>query len=171
MTISRTEAEYLATGIVRARADGVASGLLKPWDKPGIIAAILECRGMPLLAVGAAAYRIAARTDLRTPVALAQPGPHWEGTSVASQRQPARCAEEGHENEPAGDCPRCRAAKADGAWGAALVKAALAQAPRYVEPAVKASRAAERRGARARQVGRSTESPRASALDPHTAAR
>ena len=57
-----------------------------------------------------------------------------------------RCPE--HPEHPAARCPLCEArGEVDHQAGVALVKAALREAPRYVEPAVKASRAAERRGA------------------------
>ena len=86
-----------------------------------------------------------------TPKRMLEAGPWWN----ASRAQAAtvsvvvtRCGE--HPEHPAARCPACEEAnrgEVDHQAGVALVKAALAKAPRYVEPAVKASRAAERRGA------------------------
>ena len=58
-----------------------------------------------------------------------------------------RCPE--HPEHPAARCPECdsRRGEVDHQAGVAAVREALRSAAKYVEPAVKAARAAERRGA------------------------
>ena len=92
-------------------------------------------------------------TDPRTetPKRVLEAGPWWN----ASRAQAAtvsvvvtRCGE--HPEHPAARCPACEEAnrgEVDHQAGVAAVREALRSAAKYVEPAVKAARAAERRGA------------------------
>ncbi len=85
-----------------------------------------------------------------TPKRMLEAGPWWN----ASRAQAAtvsvvvtRCPE--HPEHPAARCPACdsRRGEVDHDAGVAAVREALRSAPRYEPPAVKAARAAERRGA------------------------
>ena len=84
-----------------------------------------------------------------TPKRMLEAGPWWN----ASRAQAAtvsvvvtRCGE--HPEHPAARCPLCETrGEVDHDAGVAAVREALAKAPRYEPPAVKAARAAERRGA------------------------
>ena len=141
--MTRSQAVAVATAVQQVRPE---------WDHPGILAALQAAQGHGTPAeVAAAAFRLAGDLKVRTPGMLAQPGKHWrapaEGGPTVSVIQ-TRCGE--HPANPAARCPECEEAnrgEVDHQAGVALVKAALREAPRYVEPAVKASRAAERRGA------------------------
>ena len=139
--MTRSQAVAVATAVQQVRPE---------WDHPGILAALQAAQGHGTPAeVAAAAFRLAGDLKVRTPGMLAQPGKHWrapaEGGPTVSVVVP-RCPE--HPEHPAARCPLCEArGEVDHQAGVALVKAALREAPRYVEPAVKASRAAERRGA------------------------
>lgn len=100
MTISKVDAQALATFIGRCRPD---------WDHPGIVAAIGKAAhlGSPA-AIGAALCRLAENYELRTPATLVDPGKHWHGTSVATRQPPVMCPD--HPGEKAGACPKCEAA-------------------------------------------------------------
>ena len=81
---------------------------------------------------------------------LAQPGAHWRAPAEGGPTVSVvvtRCPE--HPEHPAARCPACdsRRGEVDHDAGVAAVREALAKAPRYEPPAVKALRAAERRGA------------------------
>jgi hypothetical protein len=139
--MTRAQGVAIATAVQQVRPE---------WDHPGILAALhaASAHGTPA-EVAAAAFRLAGNLAARTPGMLSQPGAHW---SVPTQGGPTvsvvvtRCGE--HPEHPAARCPLCETrGEVDHQAGVALVKAALREAPRYVEPAVKASRAAERRGA------------------------
>ena len=139
--------------MTRAKAVAIATALqqVRPeWDHPGILAALQAAQGHGTPAeVAAAAFRLAGDLKVRTPGMLAQPGKHWRAPAEGGPTVSVvvtRCPE--HPEHPAARCPLCEArGEVDHQAGVALVKAALREAPRYVEPAVKASRAAERRGA------------------------
>jgi DNA-binding transcriptional regulator YdaS (Cro superfamily) len=143
--MTRAQEVAIATAVQQLRPD---------WDHPGIVAALraAQAHGTPA-EVAAAAGRLASNLKLRNPGMLSQPGAHWRAPAEGGPTVSVvvtRCGVEGHEHLPAARCPACEEAnrgEVDHQAGVALVKAALAKAPRYVEPAVKASRAAERRGA------------------------
>jgi hypothetical protein len=121
MRMSKVEAQALAAFVGRIRPD---------WQQPGIVAAIEKA--LPLgsaAAIGAALCKLAENYDLRTPALLAEPGPHWHGTTVASRQPPSMCPD--HPGQRAGNCADCAAAAdaADHAAGLARVRAALAEAP------------------------------------------
>ena len=142
--MTRAQTVAVATAVQQCRPE---------WDHAGIVAALEKASTLGTPAeVAAAAFRLAGNLQARTPGMLHQPGAHW---SVPTQGGPTvsviqtRCGE--HPAHPAAHCPECPSpadvAKVDHAARAAEVKAALRSSPRYVEPAVKAARAAERRGA------------------------
>ena len=98
----------------------------------------------------AAACRLAGNLKLRNPGMLAQPGAHWRAPAEGGPTVSVvvtRCPE--HPEHPAARCPACdsRRGEVDHDAGVAAVREALRSAPRYEPPAVKAARAAERRGA------------------------
>jgi len=81
---------------------------------------------------------------------LAHPGAHWRAPAEGGPTVSVvvtRCGE--HPEHPAARCPACdsRRGEVDHDAGVAAVREALRSAPRYEPPAVKAARAAERRGA------------------------
>ena len=142
--MTRAQTVAVATAVQQCRPE---------WDHAGIVAALEKASTLGTPAeVAAAAFRLAGNLQARTPGMLHQPGAHW---SVPTQGGPTvsviqtRCGE--HPAHPASRCPECPSpadvARVDHAARAAEVKAALRSSPRYVEPAVKAERAAERRGA------------------------
>ena len=139
--MTRSQAVAVATAVQQVRPE---------WDHPGILAALQAAQGHGTPAeVAAAAFRLAGDLKVRTPGMLAQPGKHWRAPAEGGPTVSVvvtRCGE--HPEHPAAHCPICETrGEVDHQAGVALVKAALREAPRYVEPAVKASRAAERRGA------------------------
>ncbi len=142
--MTRSQAVAVATAVQQVRPE---------WDHPGILAALQAAQGHGTPAeVAAAAFRLAGDLKVRTPGMLAQPGKHWRAPAEGGPTVSVvvtRCGE--HPEHPAARCPECPSpadvAKVDHAARAAEVKAALRSSPRYVEPAVKAARAAERRGA------------------------
>ena len=142
--MTRSQAVAVATAVQQVRPE---------WDHPGILAALQAAQGHGTPAeVAAAAFRLAGDLKVRTPGMLAQPGKHWRAPAEGGPTVSVvvtRCGE--HPAHPAAHCPECPSpadvAKVDHAARAAEVKAALRSSPRYVEPAVKAARAAERRGA------------------------
>src|SRR5690349_20656220 len=99
MRMTKVEAQALAAFVARVRPD---------WQQPGIMAAIEKA--VPLgsaAAIGGALCRLAENLELRTPALLAEPGPHWSGTTVATRQPPVKCPE--HPGEKAGACRECEA--------------------------------------------------------------
>jgi hypothetical protein len=97
--ITQTEAQALTAFVERVRPE---------WDRPGILAAIRKAQGLgSAAAIGAALCRLAENRDLRTPALLAEPGPHWAGTTVATRPPPTMCAD--HPTSRALDCRQCAA--------------------------------------------------------------
>ena len=143
--MTRSQEVAIATAVQQLRPD---------WDHPGIVAALraAQAHGTPA-EVAAAACRLAGNLKLRNPGMLAQPGAHWKAPAEGGPTVSVvvtRCAVQGHEHLPAARCPACEEAnrgEVDHDAGVAAVREALAKAPRYEPPAVKAARAAERRGA------------------------
>ena len=141
--MTRSQAVAVATAVQQVRPE---------WDHAGILAALEKASTLGTPAeVAAAAFRLAGNLQVRTPGMLAQPGAHWKAPAEGGPTVSVvvtRCGE--HTAHPAARCPECEEAnrgEVDHQAGVAAVRAALAKAPRYVEPAVKAARAAERRGA------------------------
>ncbi len=141
--MTRAQAVAVATAVQQVRPE---------WDHPGILAALEKAAPLGTPAeVAAAAFRLAGNLQVRTPGMLSQPGAHWRAPADGGPTVSVvvtRCGE--HPEHPAARCPACEEAnrgEVDHQAGVAAVRAALREAPRYVEPAVKASRAAERRGA------------------------
>ena len=135
--MTRAQAVAIATAVQQVRPE---------WDHPGILAALHAAHGTPA-EVAAAAFRLAGDLKARTPGLLPKPGSHWrapaEGGPTVSVIA-TRCGE--HPARRALDCPECaETASADPTEGAAAVRAALREAPRYVDPAVIAARQAEHR--------------------------
>lgn len=139
--ISRDETERLAA---------MANALRPDWPLKSLTTFIVnELTRRTYREVAIALAWIATDPATDTPKRMLEAGPWWN----ASRAQAAtvsvvvtRCGE--HPEHPAARCPICETrGEVDHQAGVALVKAALREAPRYVEPAVKASRAAERRGA------------------------
>ena len=139
--MTRAQEVAIATAVQQLRPD---------WDHPGIVAALraAQAHGTPA-EVAAAAFRLAGDLKVRTPGMLAQPGKHWRAPAEGGPTVSVvvtRCPE--HPEHPAARCPLCEArGEVDHQAGVAAVREALRSAAKYVEPAVKAARAAERRGA------------------------
>lgn len=138
--ITRAQAEALAAAAIRCRPAGAPT-----WDHAGTVAQIAAAGSLGSPAdIGAALMRLAGDSDQRTPGMLPLPGPHWAGTTVGARKPPTMCGE--HPARRALDCPECaETASADPTEGAAAVRAALREAPRYTDPAVIAARQAEHR--------------------------
>ena len=141
--MTRSQAVAVATAVQQVRPE---------WDHPGILAALQAAQGHGTPAeVAAAAFRLAGDLKVRTPGMLAQPGKHWRAPAEGGPTVSVvvtRCGE--HTAHPAARCPECEEAnrgEVDHQAGVAAVREALRSAAKYVEPAVKAARAAERRGA------------------------
>lgn len=140
--MTRAQGVAIATAVQQLRPD---------WDHPGILAALEKAAPLGTPAeVAAAAFRLAGNLQVRTPGMLSQPGAHWRAPAEGGPTVSVvvtRCPE--HPEHPAARCPACdsRRGEVDHDAGVAAVREALRSAAKYVEPAVKASRAAERRGA------------------------
>ena len=140
--MTRAQTVAVATAVQQCRPE---------WDHAGIVAALEKASTLGTPAeVAAAACRLACNLKLRNPGMLAQPGAHWRAPAEGGPTVSVvvtRCPE--HPEHPAARCPACdsRRGEVDHDAGVAAVREALAKAPRYEPPAVKAARAAERRGA------------------------
>ena len=141
--MTRAQGVAIATAVQQVRPE---------WDHPGILAALHAAQGMGSPAeVAAAAFRLAGDLKARTPGLLPKPGSHWRAPAEGGPTVSVvvtRCGE--HPEHPAARCPACEEAnrgEVDHDAGVAAVREALRSAPRYEPPAVKAARAAERRGA------------------------
>ena len=143
--ISRDETERLAA---------MANALRPDWPLKSLTTFIVnELTRRTYREVAIALAWIATDPATDTPKRMLEAGPWWN----ASRAQAAtvsvvvtRCAVQGHEHLPAARCPACEEAnrgEVDHDAGVAAVRESLAKAPRYEPPAVKAARAAERRGA------------------------
>ncbi len=141
--ISRDETERLAA---------MANALRPDWPLKSLTTFIVnELTRRTYREVAIALAWIATDPATDTPKRMLEAGPWWN----ASRAQAAtvsvvvtRCGE--HPEHPAARCPACEEAnrgEVDHEAGVAAVREALAKAPRYEPPAVKAARAAERRGA------------------------
>ena len=141
--MTRAQGVAIATAVQQVRPE---------WDHAGILAALERASTLGTPAeVAAAAFRLAGNLQVRTPGMLAQPGAHWKAPADGGPTVSVvvtRCGE--HTAHPAARCPECEEAnrgEVDHQAGVAAVREALRSAAKYVEPAVKAARAAERRGA------------------------
>lgn len=143
--ISRDETERLAA---------MANSLRPDWPVKSLVTFIVnELTRRTYREAAIALAWIATDPATDTPKRMLEAGPWWN----ASRAQAAtvsvvvtRCAVQGHEHLPAARCPACEEAnrgEVDHDAGVAAVREALRSAPRYEPPAVKAARAAERRGA------------------------
>ena len=143
--ISRDETERLAA---------MANALRPDWPLKSLTTFIVnELTRRTYREVAIALAWIATDPATDTPKRMLEAGPWWN----ASRAQAAtvsvvvtRCAVQGHEHLPAARCPACEEAnrgEVDHDAGVAAVREVLAKAPRYEPPAVKAARAADRRGA------------------------
>ena len=141
--ISRDETERLAA---------MANALRPDWPLKSLTTFIVnELTRRTYREVAIALAWIATDPATDTPKRMLEAGPWWN----ASRAQAAtvsvvvtRCPE--HPEHPAARCPACEEAnrgEVDHDAGVAAVREALRSAPRYEPPAVKAARAAERRGA------------------------
>lgn len=139
--ISRDETERLAA---------MANALRPDWPLKSLTTFIVnELTRRTYREVAIALAWIATDPATDTPKRMLEAGPWWN----ASRAQAAtvsvvvtRCPE--HPEHPAARCPLCETrGEVDHDAGVAAVREALAKAPRYEPPAVKAARAAERRGA------------------------
>ena len=141
--ISRDETERLAA---------MANALRPDWPLKSLTTFIVnELTRRTYREVAIALAWIATDPATDTPKRMLEAGPWWN----ASRAQAAtvsvvvtRCPE--HPEHPAARCPACEEAnrgEVDHQAGVAAVREALRSAAKYVEPAVKAARAAERRGA------------------------
>jgi hypothetical protein len=80
--------------------------LRKDWDLAGIRAAIAKAATIGSAAdIATAACRCAANPDMRTPALIAEPGPHWLGTTAGTRQAPIMCAD--HPQWKGGHCPQC----------------------------------------------------------------
>ena len=141
--ISRDETERLAA---------MANALRPDWPLKSLTTFIVnELTRRTYREVAIALAWLATDPATDTPKRMLEAGPWWN----ASRAQAAtvsvvvtRCGE--HPEHPAARCPACEEAnrgEVDHQAGVAAVRESLAKAPRYEPPAVKAARAAERRGA------------------------
>jgi hypothetical protein len=141
--ISRDETERLAA---------MANALRPDWPVKSLATFIVnELTRRTYREVAIALAWVATDPATDTPKRMLEAGPWWN----ASRAQAAtvsvvvtRCGE--HPEHPAARCPACEEAnrgEVDHQAGVAAVREALRSAAKYVEPAVKAARAAERRGA------------------------
>ncbi len=140
--ISRDETERLAA---------MANALRPDWPLKSLTTFIVnELTRRTYREVAIALAWVATDPATDTPKRMLEAGPWWN----ASRAQAAtvsvvvtRCPE--HPEHPAARCPACdsRRGEVDHDAGVAAVREALRSAPRYEPPAVKAARAAERRGA------------------------
>jgi hypothetical protein len=141
-TITDDQARALAQLVAALRPD---------WGVAGVRAALHTARHRGTAHELAVAAIRCTQGDARTPVVIAQDGPHWHtaGTTPADHRFD-RCTEPGHKSFPAWNCSACRAENLEGthpastperardraeiaARGAALAKAQIRPAPRAVE--------------------------------------
>ncbi len=141
--MTRAQGVAIATAVQQVRPE---------WDHAGILAALEKASTLGTPAeVAAAAFRLAGNLQVRTPGMLAQPGAHWKAPAEGGPTVSVvvtRCGD--HPEHPAARCPACEEAnrgEVDHQAGVAAVREVLRSAAKYVEPAVKAARAAERRGA------------------------
>lgn len=82
--------------------------LLRGWDIPGIESAVRKAAELgPAADVCVAALRVAANPEANTPGLIPSPGPHWQGTVVASRIPPTMCGI--HPEHRALGCPECKA--------------------------------------------------------------
>ena len=99
MTIlTRTQAEALATFIVRVREDWSHSGVMAALEKSNIVDALDTAR---------AVVNLAADPTAKTPALLAKPGPWWRnptGENVSPERYTMRCHEHPAETVPCREC-------------------------------------------------------------------
>ena len=140
--ISRDETERLAA---------MANALRPDWPLKSLTTFIVnELTRRTYREVAIALAWIATDPATDTPKRMLEAGPWWN----ASRAQAAtvsvvvtRCPE--HPEHPAARCPACdsRRGEVNHDAGVAAVRESLRSAPRYEPPAVKAARAAERRGA------------------------
>lgn len=103
--------------------------LRKDWDPPGIRAAIQKAQHLgPACDIAAAACRLAANPDARTPALLPEPGTHWQGTSTGQRPAPLMCPD--HPQHRLTRCPDCQAllTDTDHTAGAQRVRDALTKA-------------------------------------------
>lgn len=101
MTIlTRTQAEALATFIVRVRED---------WSHGGVMAALEKSNIVDALDTARAVVNLAADPTAKTPALLAKPGPWWRnpaGENVGHGSNNMRCHVHGDQEIP---CSTCRA--------------------------------------------------------------
>lgn len=82
----------------------------KPWDVPGVRAALHRARHLapPHQLAHAAIDWAIMRPDLTAPIGLEDDGPWWHtGRTPAARVAEARCTEVGHEHEVARNCRLC----------------------------------------------------------------
>lgn len=130
----------LASLVARFRRLTVPNG--SAWDVPGIRAAIDKCDAPPC-EVAAAAFALAARADMKTPVLLPEHGSWWnKAPEMAGPRirHTQRCPEHPEHDMPhdhGGDMTPEQIAEAK------RVALAAAAANPYIPPAIKRARALE----------------------------
>jgi len=98
--LTRTQAEALATFIVRVRED---------WSHGGVMAALEKSNIVDALDTARAVVNLAADPSVRTPALLAKPGPWWRnpaGENVGHGSNNMRCHVHGDQEIP---CATCRA--------------------------------------------------------------
>jgi hypothetical protein len=129
--LTQATAVAIATAVSQVRPD---------WDHPGILAALrIEAdRGTPDVDVFVAIANLARNREARTPGLLNKPGRHWstqDGPTVRRGDLDVACPDHPEHSHP---CPTCKAERETSAalasTGAASVRAALADAPRYATP-------------------------------------
>lgn len=101
--LTQTQAAIIANALHEIRPD---------WPQASLMTQLWEHRDHPATFADTlvAAVTKAQDTDLRTPAAIWNPGPHWPDTSreavTAHAEQGPRC--EDHTTEPAATCRSCR---------------------------------------------------------------
>jgi hypothetical protein len=130
-TMTRVQAEALAAFITRIRPEWRPAGILAALEKAAPTADVFD--------VARALVNLAAEPGVLTPGLLPGPGPHWR--KPGGERIERRgdldvpCPDHPEHSHP---CPTCKAERETSAalasTGAASVRAALADAPRYATP-------------------------------------
>jgi len=112
MSLSQSQGQALTALLHTIRRDWGLAGITAALKKASLLGSAAE--------VAVAACRCAANPDMRTPVLIADPGPHWSGLAAGSRLAPQMCVT--HPEQKAGSCVEC--------FKAAVPRADLCPVPR-----------------------------------------
>ena len=96
-TLTQSQGQALTALIHQMRSDWGVAGIGTALRKAAVLGSFAE--------LCVAACRCAANPDTRTPALIAEPGPHWQGSAVATRPQPRMCVD--HPARKASGCPDC----------------------------------------------------------------